>query len=153
VGRPIHGHSYINCAERLQFLTYRTWVNIHQRCENPKQPAYKWYGAKGVKVCERWGKFENFLADMGLKIPGITIDRIDSYGDYSPANCRWLSNVDQQRNRRRHVLMTYLGETLQAAEWARRLNIHQSTLLKRIKAGWSVEKALSTPSRRLARAA
>jgi hypothetical protein len=71
-----------------------------ERCTNPANASYRRYGAQGVEVCARWASLENFVADMGLRPAGFTLDRIDSTGHYSPQNCRWASVLQQQRNRR-----------------------------------------------------
>lgn len=86
-------------VKRAQTPTYKSWAHMHQRCRNPKCRQYKWYGARGVRVCERWESFENFLADMGERPNGKTLDRIDGEGDYEPGNCRWATSSEQQRNR------------------------------------------------------
>lgn len=81
---------------------YKTWQSLKLRCYNPTDPHYKWYGAKGVDVCERWtGKygFYNFLEDMGERPRGYSLDRIDSNGNYEPSNCRWASAHTQNTNR------------------------------------------------------
>jgi len=72
--------------------TYRSWVSMRSRCQNPSAPGYKeWYGGKGIKVCKRWNDFVNFLADMGVRPAGHTLDRINSKGNYTPKNCRWAT--------------------------------------------------------------
>ncbi len=73
---------------------------MRQRCGNPRNPGWSWYGAKGVKVCQRWESFEAFLEDMGDRPEGLTIDRIDPHGDYEPGNCRWADAETQAQNKR-----------------------------------------------------
>ncbi len=80
---------------------YTIWNAMRQRCENPKQKAYKNYGGRGIEVCKRWLKFENFYADMGPRPSRkYSIDRIYNDGNYEPGNCRWATASDQQRNKR-----------------------------------------------------
>lgn len=80
--------------------TYTTWQGMLQRCNNPNVPNYKYYGGQGVKVCKRWNNYVNFLKDMGEKPEGLSIDRIDTYGDYKPKNCHWATPKQQTNNRR-----------------------------------------------------
>jgi hypothetical protein len=82
-------------------LIYHIWVTMIQRCENPNQVNYKNYGGRGITVCERWHKFENFYADVGDKPEGMTLDRWpDNDGDYEPTNYKWSTLLEQQQNKR-----------------------------------------------------
>lgn len=86
-------------------LTYKSWANMIARCHNPKDTGYKWYGAKGIKVCERWREdFLNFLNDMEERSPHYSIDRIDPFGHYHKDNCRWATIKEQNINKRRDHL-------------------------------------------------
>lgn len=78
---------------------------MHRRCRNPRDKDYKNYGERGISVCDRWSGahgFENFLADMGKRPPGLTIERNNNDGNYEPGNCRWATRSDQRRNQRRN---------------------------------------------------
>lgn len=79
--------------------TYQVWTSMHNRCRNPKCQRYHRYGGRGITVCERWAKFENFLADMGEVPPGLSLDRINNDGNYEPGNCRWATRRQQAMNK------------------------------------------------------
>jgi hypothetical protein len=97
-----HGHArYRTQGHRTP--TYNTWLGMIQRCEYPHHKDYKHYGARGITVCDRWRtSFANFLADMGKKPAGLTLDRIDPDGNYEFGNCRWATPKEQRHNRRQH---------------------------------------------------
>ena len=78
---------------------YRCWVDMVRRCQDPRRPDYKYYGGRGIKVCESWLKFENFYADMGDN-NGLSLDRLDNNGNYELSNCKWATHSEQMKNRR-----------------------------------------------------
>lgn len=92
-----HGHRR---SDELRTPTYHTWQSMKKRCLNPKQVNYKDYGGRGIKIHEPWLKFENFLADMGERPNGKSLDRINVDGHYEPSNCKWSTNKQQARNKR-----------------------------------------------------
>ena len=127
---------------------HRSWGSMRQRCLNPQHHAYADYGGRGIKVCQRWDSFENFLVDMGPR-PSLnhTLDRIDNNGDYTPENCRWATETQQKLNRRDNRYVTINGETKQLSVWSRESGIPFDVLSKRLNAGWAPEKAIAEPLR------
>lgn len=123
---------------------YWVWAAMLQRCRNPRCRIYPLYGGRGITVCERWTDVRNFMADMGPRPEGGTLDRIDNDGNYEPGNCRWATPAIQSANTRRAKFLTLNGETRQLHEWAAHLGLTAGALCTRIKR-WGVEKALSTP--------
>ena len=134
------------CGKKTHGMTdapiYRTWLNMLQRCNNPKNTNYHDYGGNGITVCERWKTFENFHEDMGPRPDGRTLDRIDNGGNYEPSNCKWSTRQEQNDNRRNTILIN--GETVVVV--ARRHGICPRLLYRRYFVyGWTLEEALNTP--------
>lgn len=124
----------------------RTWTHMLARCNEPADPAYDKYGAKGIKVCERWHDFELFYADMSPRPDGKTLDRWpDGKGNYEPSNVRWATPDEQIRNRNMTRWITRDGETMCLKDWTRRFGLRYNTIQERVKKGWPVELALSMP--------
>lgn len=124
--------------------TYNTWANMLQRCVNPLSTSYINYGKLGISVCQRWYSFDEFLADMGERPAGTSLDRIDSQGNYEPSNCRWATRKEQANNKRSNRCIEYAGIVKNVSQWADFAKIEYSTLYSRIKKGWDIERALNT---------
>lgn len=126
---------------------YTIWSGLKTRCTNPKEKHWHCYGGRGIKVCERWKhSFEAFLADMGPRpSKGHSIDRIDNDGNYEPGNCRWATKDEQYGNRSNSRKITWGGITLCLSQWERRLGLGNQTLRARLRNGWTIEKAFTTP--------
>lgn len=99
--------------------TYNSWMSMLQRCTNKKHEKYPNYGGRGIKVTERWRKFENFFGDMGKRPKEKTLDRINVNANYEPSNCKWSTQQEQHNNRTNNIYLTVDGETKTIAEWAR----------------------------------
>lgn len=124
---------------------YSVWCGMKRRCYQSNSDAYKNYGGRGIKICDRWlNSFPTFLKDMGVR-PDKTysIDRIDNNGHYEPGNCRWATATEQANNTRKNHFITFNYETNTLTQWARILDMHPSVLRSRLKRGWSIEKTLS----------
>lgn len=123
--------------------TYQVWQNMKARCTNKNLPRYPRYGGRGIRVCERWLSYENFLADMGEKPHGMSIDRIDNDGDYAPENCRWADKRIQNANKSTNVYLEHNGERLCITDWAERLGVNPRSLKHRLDRGWPVSSILN----------
>ena len=93
-----HGHTR-NGKESSEYIS---WAHMKTRCQNPNNDRYHRYGGRGIKVCERWQSFENFLADMGVRPPGLTLERMDNDSNYEPGNCKWATQKEQANNKGVH---------------------------------------------------
>lgn len=124
---------------------HRTWVHMRQRCTNESRRDFKFYGGRGIKVCDRWNEaFLNFFADMGPKpSPAHTIERIDGNVGYEPGNCRWATQQEQAENTSATVLLELGGKSQTLTAWARELGMSSSTLCRRLASGWTVHEALT----------
>lgn len=124
---------------------YLVWHSMRFRCNDPRAGSYKYYGGRGIKVCERWEKsFANFFSDMGARPSNEhSIDRIDSNGNYEPSNCRWATLAVQAKNTSRCRKITFQGETLIMGDWASRFGINRHTLQYRLNQGWPLQKAFT----------
>ncbi len=135
-------HGYAHRGKKLK--AYETWTSMRNRCLNPRSQDYADYGGRGIKIYEQWANFAVFLADVGdAPSPKHSLDRYpDKNGNYEPTNVRWATAVEQSRNRRSNRMLTHKGETLPMAEWAERAGIRDDTFGSRIRAGWTMERAL-----------
>ncbi len=131
-------------SHRLSYTkVYGIWSTMKQRCGNPKSTEYHKYGARGIRVCERWLQFENFYADMGDPPKAHSIDRRDNDGNYEPGNCRWATRITQQNNMRMNHWIEYNGKKMTSAQWSRELGIKGTTINNRVHRGFSIPEILS----------
>lgn len=140
---------------KMNTRLYSVWRGMKERCTRESSISYKYYGCRGISVCDEWKEsfaaFYKWSIENGYK-ENLTIDRIDINGDYSPWNCKWYTWDEQQRNRRDNWYITYNGETKVIQDWAKYLGIKQVTLRARInKLGWSIEDAFTTPVKKCSR--
>lgn len=126
---------------------YNIYKGIIGRCTNPRDARFARYGGAGIKLCDRWAEsFENFYADMGPRPSAKhSVDRIDNNLGYSPENCRWALPVEQSANRDCTLTVEFAGQTVATSVLAKAFGIQPATLADRLKRGWDVEKALTTP--------
>jgi hypothetical protein len=140
--KPTHGHR----LGGRRSPTYRSWENMMARCYRRSAGGFEFYGGRGIVVCERWKKFEGFLADMGERPEGATLDRFpDQDGNYEPGNCRWADVRAQNRNRRGTVFITIDGRTQCALDWSRENGISYAAVVSRLHQGWAPARAVTEP--------
>lgn len=140
---PTHGHTRVGKISP----TYRTWIGLRGRCCDQTNPGFRHYGGRGIGVCAAWETFENFLADMGERPDGTSLDRIDNDGDYCPDNCRWATASEQCRNTSRNVFVSYRGRRVLLIDLAETFGLKRQTLANRIDRGWPENRWAQTPSR------
>lgn len=133
----------------LDLREYKAWRAMHSRCYDAKVKSYRDYGARGIVVAECWhGRegFDRFIADMGPRPEGATLERIDNDGPYSPENCKWATRSEQANNKRNNRWITANGRTQTLAQWARELGCSAGNITYRIKAGMTEAEAVTTPA-------
>lgn len=136
---------------------HNVWNTMKARCGNPNNRSYSWYGGRGIRVCDEWREsfdaFRLWSLANGYRV-GLTIDRIDNNGNYEPSNCRWSTTREQSANRSDNRLVTIFGETKTMTEWSldERCVATRASFCQRIQVlGWTAERALITPTRKLTR--
>lgn len=134
-------------AKWVKSSTAMSWRAMNNRCNNPNAADYPRYGGRGITVCPEWQDFQQFLADMGERPEGMTLDRKDNDGNYAPDNCRWADTLTQNNNRSNCHLITYNKQTLTIAEWSRKTMLTREIIAIRLRRGWSIERTLTTPAR------
>lgn len=134
-----HGHS----SATARSPTYRSWHAMKQRATNENTKGAENYSGRGIDMCEQWADFAQFLADMGERPVGTTLDRIRNAEGYKPDNCRWATPTEQLNNRRNNVFLEHNGRRLTLAQWSAETGIPFSTLRLRLKSGWAIERILT----------
>ena len=128
---------------------YSTWANMLARCFDSKHKDFHLYGGRGITVCDAWKDFSTFLAAVGSKPNGHTLDRVNVDVGYEPGNVRWATNKEQARNKRNNRVLEHNGKSMCVADWVDETGLSSSLIINRIEyLGWSVEKTLSTPARK-----
>jgi len=126
---------------------FKIWVGVRKRCTNPKCESYKHYGGRGIKISDKWNNFIDFYNDMKEGYADdLSLDRIDTNGNYEPGNCRWVTQKMQNRNRRNNYIITYNNENKTLSEWSEISKVPYHAIKYRIKNGWDIGKAIFTPS-------
>jgi hypothetical protein len=121
---------------------YKLWWGMICRCAHPVTNNYARYGGRGIKVCERWKKFDNFLEDMGMRPEGMTLDRIDNNGNYEPSNCRWVTRNEQQRNRSDNVSIEWFGKAWIQSDLCLHLDVQGTHIPRNMARGMSRIEAI-----------
>ena len=123
--------------------TYWIWPAMKSRCLNKNNKDYANYGGRGIKVCDEWMDFVNFLFDMGEKPKDLSIDRINNNGNYSKENCKWATNLEQANNHSNNKRFIFNSRNLTIAEWCREFNLKYQIVNQRIFRGWDIKRALN----------
>jgi hypothetical protein len=138
-----HGHN----TRKSKSGTWLSWNSMKKRCLYPSSgKGYLYCGAKGIKVCDKWLKFEGFLEDMGIRPEGMSLDRIDCYGNYTKENCRWATRKQQDLNMKDTLYATLFGTKKPLMEWCEFFDISYGAVQNRLKSGLSHWDALRLPT-------
>lgn len=129
--------------------TYRSWRSMKTRCLNKNHNYYWRYGGRGITICKRWlHSFENFLADMGERPDGLTLDRKNNNGNYTPKNCFWATRKHQSENSINTVWIKFKGQRKSMSEWGRITGLGFGVIWGRLNRGWSIRKILTQPKQK-----
>lgn len=126
--------------------TYEIWRGVMNRCLNPRHPNYQRYGARGLTISPEWQTFDGFFASMGECPSGLTIERKDGRIGYQEGNCIWATTKVQARNRSNNVRISFNGEEMVLADWCARFDLRYKIVNNRLRAGWTVVRAFTTPT-------
>ncbi len=124
---------------------YRIWLGMLDRCRNPKNKNFKSYGGRGIKVCDRWHKFENFYEDMGNSPKGLSIHRVNNDGNYCKENCIWTDSKTQAKHSRNNRYIEYNGKIKPLWEWSEIFNLNKDLIRSRLDNGWTTEETFNIP--------
>ena len=136
----------ISNGKRKQTKLYTAWKSMRFRCINQNNRSYKYYGGRGISICDEWQLFDNFrnwAIKNGIR-GGLTIDRINNDGNYERGNCRWATRAIQTENSSRPIIIEFNGLRLNKTQWAKRLGLNNNSLQHRLKT-WTLEDALTRP--------
>lgn len=137
-------HGYNRCKKRTP--TYSSWSGMKTRCNNISGPKYNKWGGRGIRICNRWSKFENFLKDMGSPpTKSHSLDRINNNKGYCKSNCRWATPKQQGRNKSNNRIFTFKRKTQCLSAWSEEYKIKSSIIADRLNRGWSTKEALTVP--------
>ena len=131
-----------NCHSDKHDL-YSTWKSMLNRCNNPNNSSFSYYGGRGISVCDKWREsFWFFVEDIGTRPKGCTLDRKDNFGNYEPSNCRWATHEEQSLNTRRNLEIIYRGKTYTESQLARATGVNRTTIQARRNRGWTDSEEL-----------
>lgn len=125
---------------------YRAWLDMRQRCINPKYKQYADYGGRGILICPEWNDFPTFLMEIGMRPSAKhSLDRIDNNGNYCQDNCKWSLRPEQQLNRRNTIYVQFQGSVCKLMDLCNLRNVRYNLVKERVKLGWEIERALTLP--------